>query len=318
MTGNPPSDEVSLRDLWLILRRGLGTILVVALVAAVLGYLAMWLRPPAYQAEATVTSRAPTVRMLNDMDLMVTPDGRGTPPSLAVDPPSSLSFEAYRALSESRLVFESALARATVPGGSIDVASLEAAAELTEPGRSQTPLIVVHRVTWSDPAIAAELANAWAEASVDHARGVLSSELGAVVDTTRSVASARLAEVERIESELEALTADRAAGDERQIARLERELAAAERSHAAIADLEPLVTYVADVVPSGTQVLTAAAMPLEPAGRSPLLAAAVAFVLGAFAATIFVFLREAVRDPAHDGPRTGSPVEGRREATTPR
>jgi uncharacterized protein involved in exopolysaccharide biosynthesis len=85
---------------------------------------------------------------------------------------------------------------------------------------------------------------------------------------------------------------------DRERARLDREMAIAQSAHASVAGLEQLVEFVTDLAPGGTRVINAASVPVIPSGPSRLLIAALAVVLGGMLATLFVFLREAVREPA--------------------
>ena len=313
-------DEVSLRDLYLVFRRGLPVILGLALLAAAAAYLWVALRPPVFEAEATVTTGTPAVRMRDDTNLVFAPDGDGAPLALDLEPPRPLSFDAYRTVAESRTVFHRALELLAAEGLSgarggasvddvpaPDIADLETASSLEDVGGATNPLIVEHAVRWVDPVLAAQYSNAWALATVEQVQEILLADLDAVLAVTQATTSERLARVEALEASLAALPED-APAQER--ARLDRELALARRAHASVAGLAPLASYIADLVPSATRVLDAAAPPTEPTGQSPVLVAAVALILGGLLGTVLVFLQAAVRDPSG---ASSSATEGDRE-----
>ncbi|MFN2324197.1 MAG: Wzz/FepE/Etk N-terminal domain-containing protein, partial [Trueperaceae bacterium] len=71
-----------MRELYLIVKRGLPTILAVTLIAVVIAVAVMAIRPDSYEAEVTVVS-SPTV---------VQAEGAGT---LAFTPRSAIAFATY-------------------------------------------------------------------------------------------------------------------------------------------------------------------------------------------------------------------------------
>ena len=309
-----PSDEVSLRDLYLILRRGLPAILGIALLVAAAASLWVVLRPPVYDAEAIVTAGTPAVRMRDDANLVFVPEGDGAPAALELEPPRPLSFDAYGTIAESRTAFRRAVELLAADGVPVaEVGELAAAASVEDVGGGANPLIVEHVVRWGDPDLAARYANAWAQATVDQVRTVLLADLEQVLTVTEATARERLADVEALESALGDLPED---APMQQRAALERDLALARRAHASVAGLAPLASYIADLVPSATRVLDAAAPPMEPTGPSLALVATLALILGGLLGTVFVFLRAAVRDtpatspaaPPHEAERPEAPV----------
>jgi len=165
-TPAPPPDEISLRELYLVLKRRAPWIVAAAAVAAVAAGLFLASRAPTYVAEATaVVARAPI-----EVDL-------GT--SLRFRPEVNLTFDTYQTLAFSRGVLEElALER------SVEVAELRRALTLervTGPSNQTTSfLAVAHQVADRDPQRAARLANLWAEATVRRARDLLLENLGAV------------------------------------------------------------------------------------------------------------------------------------------
>ena len=82
------------------------------------------------------------------------------------------------------------------------------------------------------------------------------------------------------------------------VAGLERAVLRADAEVASLAAIEPTVAYVAQLAPAGARVLSDAAVPAMPEGRSTLLVALLAAVVVGFAGVVAALLAEAVRDPA--------------------
>lgn len=195
-------DEISLRDLYLILKRGLPLILGVALVAGVVAFLGASFRPQSFEAEATVLSSPSAVTVQDE----------GT---LAFDPRNAVTFETYRTIATSRAVFEATAERLAggEDSGSVpayrelqSAASLE---QLTGPSNPTqvVPLTVLHRLSWRDPEQAAAFANAWAETTVDTMRRTLLGNFDPVLSTTSAAVETRLEALETAEEQLEAFRA---------------------------------------------------------------------------------------------------------------
>jgi uncharacterized protein involved in exopolysaccharide biosynthesis len=165
-TPAPPPDEISLRELYLVLKRRAPWIVAAAAVAAVAAGLFLTSRAPTYVAEATaVVARAPI-----EVDL-------GT--SLRFRPEVNLTYDTYQTLAFSRGVLEElALER------SVEVAELRRALTLERvtgaSNQATSFLAVAHQVADRDPQRAAQLANLWAEATVRRARDLLLENLDAV------------------------------------------------------------------------------------------------------------------------------------------
>ena len=184
------SDEISLRELYLVLRRRAPWIAAAAVLAGVVAFAALSLRAPSYVAEATtIVARAPISVEL----------GTG----LSFRPEIDLTFDTYETLAFSRSVLEAVLP--FVPGSDVarlrEVLTLERVAGLaTQPS---SVLAVTHRVRGRDPGQGAAAANAWAEATIANVRRLLLENLDAVEAITgESLARAR-AELEEAEVELE-------------------------------------------------------------------------------------------------------------------
>lgn len=233
-------DEVSLRDLYLVLLRGLPFVLLLALVSGGVAYYLNAQRRPVYAAESTVLVTPPPIQIEGDENL-------------SFSPINEVSFQTYETLARSQLVLSDAAARV---GGEIDPAallSLGTLRQLIGPQRvgDVAPLAVIHRVRNGDPERAARLADAWAQSTLAAVRESLFSSLRPVDEgTTREVARLQRnvreveARVQRfaaedngplLEAELEGLTRQLIDGRERQ-GELERDIAAAEARVAALED----------------------------------------------------------------------------------
>lgn len=177
-------DEISLRELYLILRRGLPSILAVAAAAGLVAVLWWWTRPDVFEAEATVVS-SPTAVQLQD---------EGT---IRFEPNSGIAFETYEDLATSRATLEATLVALGEEGRSLEgFRQLQRATELellTGPTNTTAaaPLTVLHRVRWGDPEAAARFADAWAASTVEQVRNTLLADLDLARTTTNATIAAR-------------------------------------------------------------------------------------------------------------------------------
>lgn len=177
-------DEISLRELYLILRRGLPLILGLAVLAGLAAAAYLWLRPDVYVAETTVVSSPTTVQVQEE----------GT---LGFEPNNAIPFATYEDLATSRATFEATLELLgdEVPDVS-GFGALQSAAELerlTGPSGADdtSPLTVVHRIGWGDPLAAARYADAWAAATVEQVRNTLLANLAPAQENITSTIAAR-------------------------------------------------------------------------------------------------------------------------------
>jgi uncharacterized protein involved in exopolysaccharide biosynthesis len=162
-----PSDEISLRELYLTVRRRSAWIVLAAVIVGLAAYAYLSTLPASYVAETTtVVARAPI-----EVDL-------GT--NLRFRPEASVSFETYTTLALSRGVLEAVLPFHEREG----VEALEGVLDLELIAGSEaepaTFLAVTHRVRSEDPAAAAASASAWVEATVATVRSLLLENLDAV------------------------------------------------------------------------------------------------------------------------------------------
>ena len=160
-------DELSLRDLYLILRRRSPWIVLVAFLVGFAAYSYLASRPAIFVAEATtVVAPAPI-----EADL-----GTG----VRFRPEAAVPFDTYHTLAFSRSVLEQVLPFHEHG----DVNQLEQALALERIAGSATQpsrfLAVAHQVRSRDPEVAAASAEAWVAATVTNVRALLMENLDAV------------------------------------------------------------------------------------------------------------------------------------------
>jgi uncharacterized protein involved in exopolysaccharide biosynthesis len=182
----PTSDEISLRDLYLILKRHALAIMIAAVVSAVVAFVVVSLQPAHYVAEATaVIARAPA-----DVDF-----GSG----LRFRPEVNIGLDTYRTLAFSRPVLQEVAERFDIP-----LQSVESRLELETLSSTTAFLAVDHIARADDAETAAAMANTWASISVQRARDLLLENLDAVeVIASEGLSTAR-SQVDALERELEA------------------------------------------------------------------------------------------------------------------
>jgi polysaccharide biosynthesis transport protein len=166
-----PDDEISLRDVYLIFRKGLPLILILSLSAGVLAFIVSSLLPKVYEAETTVLISPPAVNV------------EGTQ-NLSFRPSSEVSFEAYETLAESRGVKGEAVQSIDPDLSYSDMSGT--VQELIGPqGAGQSaPLLVSHTVRNTDPERAAQLADAWANVTLTAVQNSLFANIKPINDVT--------------------------------------------------------------------------------------------------------------------------------------
>jgi len=234
------SDEVSLRDLYLVIRRGLPVILGLAALAGILAFLSNSRREPVYAAESTVLVTPPPIQITGDDDLSFSPS-------------NEVSFETYETLARSQLVLEDAVSRVEANISPNQLLGMGSISELIGPQRPDqiVPLSVIHRVRSGNPRLAANLADAWAQSTLEAVRESLFASLSPVDATTEREVARLQREVEAVEARLRTFEAQdngavleaRLSGLTRQIAEgrarlgeLSREIAASEARQEALRD----------------------------------------------------------------------------------
>ena len=192
-----PGAEVSLRDLYLVLLRGLPFILLLALLGGCVAYFLNAQRKPVYAAESTVLVTPPPIQIQGDENI-------------SFSPINEVSFQTYDTLARSQPVLRDAVSR--VKGVKISpnqLLSLGTLRQLFGPQRigDVAPLSVIHRVRNGDPERAALLADAWAQSTLKAVRESLFSSLRPVDETTTREASRLQKNVEEVEAQVQAFAA---------------------------------------------------------------------------------------------------------------
>jgi uncharacterized protein involved in exopolysaccharide biosynthesis len=238
---NEYNDEISLRDLYLILRRGLPLIALLTVIAAAAAFVVISLQPSSFEASATVLVTPTPVR---------TQDAAGVSFIQRTDVP----FETYEALAYSRPVLQAVIDQAGL--AETDAASLRKRVSVTRlvgPQRADQPaqLIISHTVTSTDAAGAAQLTNLWAEQTINSVQDTML----AILAPARNGAGQELAELggeltalelaweefqgrdnrTLLEAQLASL-AKRSAESRESLDKVDRDLAAAQARQSALAE----------------------------------------------------------------------------------
>lgn len=195
------NNEVSLRDLYLVLRRGFPLIAGVVVLFAVLGLVYALLREPSYQSES-VTIVTPSTIDVQDAN------------GISFAPRANVSFETYRALATSRSVVEQVLVQFPDLEMTIDSFLRSSSVDrLIGPSdqRPETlqivPLSVAHQVNYSNPETSAALSNAWAESTLSTIRESVLGTFNPVEQITNTQLQSLRAALGDAENALEAFRA---------------------------------------------------------------------------------------------------------------
>jgi len=269
-------DEISLRELYLVFRRGLVWILAVSLVIAALVFVVLYLQPNRYQATATV--RMTPLQFTQPQQATASPQAQQN--LLDLSAITQIGFDAYKTLALSRETLKATLDRLdTVPKG-LTVADVADHLRLTKlSGGGADPLVVAQTVVYRDPGTAASLANAWAAAStaavqdsitsdMSHLSKTLASELVSSSDTLNAAESKWTAfqkqdERDSLRSQLTALNS-RITGAQQQLDTLERQASATQAKQALLrAVVQARTTGNTSSLDQQVQALTAAGV-LQP------------------------------------------------------
>ncbi len=195
-------DEISLRDLYLILKRNIFWIVSVPVLVAIVAFTLVSLMPPSYEAQSTTVVTPPPVEIDSD---------RG----VRFQPAVSVPFESYERLALSNPVLTATLQELEELGeapadltlrGLSGMLDLEV---LTGPGQGGqgTPLSVSHIVSSNDPELSATIANIWAQQSLKTVRDSLLNTLSPVNESTASEVGQLLGDLEQAEQNLETFEA---------------------------------------------------------------------------------------------------------------
>lgn len=186
MDGSP--DELSLRELYHILRRGAAPILGVSLAIAALAFLVIHLRPRTFDASATVqVSPLPITKDATNGQV------------LDLAPLTHLSFDTYRNIATSDAVLQATLGDLGGAGGGMTAQQLRDDVSVSQSAGGQEPLTVTHQVSTSSAALSASLANAWSRETVATARKTLSASVGDVVSNLKDQVGSQSASLSNAE-----------------------------------------------------------------------------------------------------------------------
>lgn len=166
-------DEISLRDLYLILLKGLPLIITISLLAGLAAFLISSFLPPSYQAEST-TLVTPSPVQIQGAE------------NLSFRPSQEVSFESYETLAKSRPVLEATVG--AVPEAELRPQEFRGEISLLiGPQRPDqiVPMSVLHSVRNRDPELAARLADAWAKSTLEAVQTSLLASLDPVRGATR-------------------------------------------------------------------------------------------------------------------------------------
>lgn len=193
-TRSEARDEVSLRDLYLLLKRHAALIIGAPVLVAAAAFAIAQIGPDRYVSETVVAVTPPAIAFEG---------ARG----LSFQPPS-VRFETYDALARSSPVL---LAVAQHPdvvaaaGGPLTLQAVRAATGLRQLAAANAPVMTVnHTATWTEPEVATVVADVWAAQALQAVRTTLLDTLGPVDDATRLEIDELAAALAAAEAALEA------------------------------------------------------------------------------------------------------------------
>lgn len=163
-------DEVSLRDLYLIFKRGFALIVIVALLAGAAAFLYGTLRPDTFEAQATVL-------------VTPTPERRGDDAGAAIIQRTNVNFATYESLAFSQRVLDRTMLEAGISGD--EAGNFEDRLSLNNlVGGNQTgsQLIVGHTASAPDAESAAELANIWSRHTIEAVTETMRAILAPIIE----------------------------------------------------------------------------------------------------------------------------------------
>ncbi len=198
-------DDVSLRDLYLIVRQGLPLIIIVALLAGLITLTITTLLPKTFRATAIV---------------QITPSPIDTPErnGLAYNPRGVVTFDGYSNLAGSSAVLRTSLD--AIDESDLTMRTFILNSEVVELVGPQRPdqdalLMVEHSIKGDDPEIVAALTEAWALTTLEQAQASQIAELESLQNTTAAALELRRSSLQLSEDSWEAFQA----GDDRPILR---------------------------------------------------------------------------------------------------
>jgi len=185
-----PQDELSLHELYLILKRGLPLIIGIAITIGLAVLLVTSLQPRNYQAEATVLVTPTPIRFQGEA-------------RLEFDPRNNVSFQTYRTVAFSRVVLEGIITALQDPDLRVeDLSDILDLIRIDGPQQSDqsAPLTISHKATLHDARKAAKLADAWAQQTIEALRSSQLADLSSTKTTTDEEAARLQSELGDIET----------------------------------------------------------------------------------------------------------------------
>ncbi len=183
------ADEISLRDLYLIFRRGMPLIIVIALLAGAATFLFLTFQPERFEAQATVL-------------VTPTPERSGEDVGSAIMQRTNVSYSTYESVAYSQRVLDATFVEfGAAPDEAAsfrDRLSLANLVGTTQPG---TQLIVGHTASARDADEAAELANIWSEQTVDAVTETMQAILRPIITNNQDTAGELASNLEALEEE---------------------------------------------------------------------------------------------------------------------
>ena len=191
-------DEISLRELWLILRRALPWVLFSAAIVGAITFVVLSLQEDQFEASSAVTITSAPVRSTS---------GSGEP-GLVFEAELPIDVETYRRNAMSNEVLTAVVQESPhwfdqySTDSAISAIKSFAQVEPIEVNDPQT-FLVDHTIQHPVPTAAAELSIAWAKASVSSVRGMLNDTYSAIAATTTDSLRSRKADLIEAEDQLE-------------------------------------------------------------------------------------------------------------------
>lgn len=185
-TDNYHAEEISLRDLYLIIKKAFIPAVIVALVVGVATFVYMSMQPKVYTAETTTL----VTPLISEPSFSL---GQET---LRVASGTTVSYEAYEAIAMSRNVLTEVLA--AVPGyehGATALRKQLSLKKLVGPANvtQVAPLSVVHTAEHNSPEVAAKIADEWAEITIRTISESMLDDLRPIVTaTTQALETAQI------------------------------------------------------------------------------------------------------------------------------
>lgn len=184
---NYQSDEISLRDLYLIIKKAFLPAVIISVLVGAAAFVYVSMQPKTYTAEAT-TLVTP---------LIAEPSFNLGEETLRVASGTAVSYEAYEAIAFSRRVINNVLAAvpeydkgATELRKQFELKKLVGPANVTQ----TAPLSVIHTAEHTDAEVAAKLADEWANITIRTVSESMLDDMRPIVTaTTEALAAAEIA-----------------------------------------------------------------------------------------------------------------------------